>query len=223
VLPQLLEQIYASGKVEDGSGEALDAFPHALPREHTEELIRLVREEGARDTLETGMAYGISTIAIAGVHDDSKHIAIDPYQSSDWRGVGILNVQRAGLADRVRVIEERSDAALPQLVAEGVELDLALIDGSHLFDYTLVDFFHADRMLRTGGVVVFHDTWMPAVRQAASFVIENRDYQKLDAGDDAMWALRKTGEDDRAWDFHREFLRRTRRYLPSVRARITRS
>ena len=111
----------------------------------------------------------------------------------------------------MRLIEERSDAALPVLTASGTELDLALIDGMHLFDYTLVDFFHVDRMLRVGGIVLFHDTWMPAVRQAASYVVANRAYERVEAGDDDMWALRKTGEDDRAWDFHRDFLPRPSR------------
>jgi predicted O-methyltransferase YrrM len=211
VLPDLLERIYATGTVESARGEAVPAFPEALPRVHAEELARLVREEGARDTLETGMAYGISTVAIASVHPDGRHVAIDPNQHSSFGGIGMLNAERAGLAERVELIEERSDAALPRLVADGRALDLVLIDGMHLFDYTIVDFFFADRLLRDGGVVVFHDTWMPAVRQAASYVLTNRAYERLPAGDDAMWALRKTGADDRAWDLHRDFLPRASR------------
>ena len=206
MLPELLERIYATGSVEGADGQPVPAFPASLPRAHAEELVRLVRETGARSTLETGMAYGISTVAMASATGpDGRHVAIDPNQRSDFGGIGLLNAERAGVADRVRVVEARSDEALPALVAEGLELDLVLIDGMHLFDYTLVDFFHADRMLRPGGVAVFHDTWMPAVRQAVDFVLRNRAYTRLDAGDDAMWALRKTGEDDRAWDFHRDF------------------
>jgi hypothetical protein len=59
--------------------------------------------------------------------------------------------------------------------------------------------------------VVFHDTWMPAVREAVSYVLANRAYERLDFGDDAMWALRKTGGDERDWDFHRDFLPRPSR------------
>jgi predicted O-methyltransferase YrrM len=206
VLPELLEQIYASGEVHDAAGEPIAAFPTAIPREHALELARLVNEEGATRTLETGMAYGLSTVAIASASDGGRHIAIDPGQHRDFHGVGMLNAERAGVADRVELIEEPSELALPRLAADGLELDFALIDGMHLFDYALVDFFYADRMLRDSGVVVFHDTWMPAIHEAAAFVLANRAYEKLDAGDGAMWALRKTGGDDRAWDFHREFL-----------------
>jgi predicted O-methyltransferase YrrM len=210
---QLIDRIYETGKVEGPDGSPLDAFPAALPEPHARELARLVRDMGLVRTLETGMAYGLSTLAICGVHDarrEGEHIAIDPHQSSDWHGIGLLNLERAGLSDRARVIEARSDEALPRLRDEGVRIDFALIDGLHLFDSTLVDFFHADRMLDVGGVVVFHDTWMPAIAQVADFVRTNRAYEPLEAGDDAMVALRKLRHDDRAWDFHRDFNGRSR-------------
>jgi predicted O-methyltransferase YrrM len=216
---ELIERIYDTGKVEAADGTLLDAFPAALPRAHAEELARLVREHGSTRTLETGMAYGLSTLAIGAEHaarGDGSHVAIDPYQSSDWRGIGQLNVRRAGLSDRVRVIEARSDEALPRLRDEGLRIDFALIDGLHLFDATLVDFFHVDRMLDVDGVVVFHDTWMPAVARAVEFVVKNRAYERLAAGDAAMAALRKAGEDDRAWDFHADF-----ESPPSALARAT--
>jgi predicted O-methyltransferase YrrM len=209
---ELLDQIYATGKVEGAGGVVIDALPHGLPRRHAEELARLVREEGARRTLETGMSVGLSTLAICGAGAE-QHVAIDPFQSRDWHSIGVLNAERAGVADRVRLIEERSDVALPRLVEEGLELDLALLDGSHLFDFTLVDFFYVDRMLRTGGLVVFHDTWMAAVNQAVEFVRRNRSYEEVPAGDEAMTVLRRTGDDERPWDFHRDFAARRRPWL----------
>jgi predicted O-methyltransferase YrrM len=216
---ELLERIYDTGKVEAADGTQVEAFPAGLPRAHAREIERLVRDLGLTRTLETGMAYGLSTLAICSVHaerGDGSHIAIDPHQSSDWGSIGILNLRRAGLEERARVIEARSDEALPRLRDEGVRIDFALIDGLHLFDVTLVDFFHADRILDVGGVIVFHDTWMPAVAQAVGYVRANRAYEPLEAGDAAMVALRKVGEDERAWDFHRGF-------APSARAVIERA
>jgi predicted O-methyltransferase YrrM len=209
---ELIERIYETGKVEAADGTLVDAFPAALPRLHAQEIERLVRDLGLTRTLETGMAYGISTLAICSVHaerGEGSHVAIDPYQSSDWGAIGLLNLRRAGLEDRVRVIEARSDEALPRLRDEGLRIDFALIDGLHLFDATLVDFFHADRMLDAGGVVVFHDTWMPAVAQAVAYVRANRAYEPVEPVERGMAALRKLGEDDRAWDFHRDFVPRS--------------
>lgn len=203
-----MDRIYATGKVEAADGTPIDAFPAALPREHAREVERLVSEMRLTRTLETGMAYGLSTLAICGVHEargEGSHVAIDPHQSSDWGGIGVLNLERAGLSDRARVIEARSDEALPRLRDEGLRIDFALLDGLHLFDATLLDFHYADLMLDTGGVVVFHDTWMPAVAQAVAYVGANRAYERIEAGDSAMVALRKLADDDRAWDFHRDF------------------
>src|SRR4051794_32618977 len=207
----LIDRIYETGQVEAADGALIDAFPESIPEAHASEIERLVRDLGLTRTLETGMAYGLSTLTICGVHDqrgEGEHVAIDPYQSSDWGGIGILNLERAGLAGRARVIEARSDEALPRLREEGARIDFALIDGLHLFDATLVDFFHADRMLDVGGVVAFHDTWMPAVAQAVAYVEANRAYERLKAGDNAMTALRKTADDDRPWDFHEDFAAR---------------
>jgi predicted O-methyltransferase YrrM len=217
----LLERIYTTGKVEDAEGNTMDALPHGVPEAHAKELTRLVRSEGAESTLETGMAVGCSTLAIL-AGGTTRHVAIDPYQSTDWRSTGWLNVCRAGAEDRVRLIEERADAALPKLVAEGLALDLALVDGQHLFDYTLIDFFYIDRMLRTGGIAIFHDTWMPAVAQVVDYVLANRAYERVRAGDAAMAVLRRTGDDDRRFDFHRDFLGRSPRRRWAVRGRLGR-
>src|SRR3954454_7500913 len=107
----LIDQIYATGKVEAGDGTKLEAFPASLPEAHAREIARLVRSLGLTRTLETGMAYGLSTLAICAVHEargEGSHIAIDPHQSADWRGIGLLNLERAGLGARARVIEARS-------------------------------------------------------------------------------------------------------------------
>ncbi|MEA2353566.1 MAG: hypothetical protein QOJ14_1980 [Thermoleophilaceae bacterium] len=207
----LIDRIYESGKVEAADGERLDAFPESVPRFHAQEIERLVRDLALTSTLETGMAYGLSTLAICSVHEaraGGSHIAIDPYQSTGWRGIGVLNLERAGLSARARVIEARSDVALPRLRDEGLRIDFALIDGLHLFDATLVDFYLIDQLMDVGGVVVFHDTWMPAVAQAVAYVQANRAYEPVEAGDAAMSALRKQAADDRAWDFHRDFTTR---------------
>jgi predicted O-methyltransferase YrrM len=215
----LLRQIYATNSVEAADGTTVSPFPAGIPREHADEIMRLVREHGLTRTLETGMAYGISTLAIGSVHQDrgeGTHIAIDPGQDKHFKGIGRLNVERAGLADRVRVLAKRADAALPQLRDEGVRLDFGLIDGRHLFDFALLDFFYIDRMLDVGGIVVFHDTWKPAVAEVVAFVSANRAYERLPQVDHGLSVLRKLAEDDdrKGW-FHRDFRRGAQR--PTLR------
>jgi len=198
-LPPLLEQIYETGEVEDEQGEHHRARPTSIARDEAFALARCVRDHCASRTLEVGMAYGLSTLALAGAHEGA-HIAIDPFQRSDWRSIGILNVGRAGLEGRVDLIERRSDEALADLAARGERFDLAFIDGLHLFDATLVDFHFADRLLDAGGRVALHDLWMPSVRAAVDFIAANRAYEPTGEGTDNLVVLRKVAEDKRPWD-----------------------
>jgi methyltransferase family protein len=203
----VLEEIYAARRVEDPDGSLLEVFPTSIPIEHAVRLAEIVRDHGLTRTLETGMAYALSTLAIAGVHADretGRHVAVDPIQSTKWRSLGREHVRRAGLEPYVRVVEERSDEALPRMVAEGETCDFAFIDGHHLFDFVLVDFFYLDRMLDVGGVVAFHDPWIPAVGRVLEFVRRNRDYDVLEE-DDGLALLRKVGTDERDWDHHWPF------------------
>jgi predicted O-methyltransferase YrrM len=210
----LLQEIYATSSVEAADGTRVSPFPAGIPREHANEIMRLVREHGLTRTLETGMAYGISTLAIGSVHQDrgeGTHIAIDPGQDTHFKGIGRLNVERAGLEERVRVLARRADAALPQLREQGVRLDFGLIDGRHLFDFALLDFFYIDRMLDVGGIVAFHDTWKPAVAEVVEFVSANRSYERLPQVDHGLAVLRKLSDDDRKGWFHRDFRRGAQR------------
>jgi hypothetical protein len=69
-----------------------------------------------------------------------------------------------------------SHIALPRLEAAGQQIDFAFIDGAHQFDYALTDFFLVDRLLRTGGLIVFDDTWLPSIQRVCRFIIRNRNY-----------------------------------------------
>jgi len=239
MISPILEKIYSTECVEDNEGNSINVFPDATPKIVAEFLYEYIRQHKCQSTLEIGMAFGLSTVAICQVHQDrdaGSHIAIDPYQKKKkYRAIGLLNVQRAGLAERLRFVEESSVTALPKLVEEGVKLDLAFIDGNHQFDYTLLEFFYIDMLMETGGLIIFDDLWMPSIRKAVSFVLKNRAYKILpikaksnlkrrvertaarivqtqfDWESGVKWSreniciLQKQAKDKREWDFFRNF------------------
>lgn len=96
----------------------------------------------------------------------------------------------------------RSELILPRLAGDGLRRDFVFIDGSHLFDSVVVDFFYADRLLPVGGVIALHDTWMPSVRRAITFVSTNRAYEQLPATNTNLAVLRKLAVDNREWDHY---------------------
>lgn len=181
----VIEKIYKSGMVEDAEGKQF-AHGQTLVTRHTGSLLyHLIREYQPERCLEVGMAYGLSALHICqALSENGKgtHVAIDPLQDSRFKSIGLLNIERAGFRDIFSFHQQRSDDALAALVAQGASFDLAFIDGSHLFDYVIVDFLYVDRMLAKNGLIVFDDLWMPAVRKAVSFVLRNRAYELIQPG-----------------------------------------
>jgi predicted O-methyltransferase YrrM len=178
----VLKHIYEIGRVEDSEGNLIDPFPAATPLKIGMFLGETIQKYQLKNTLEIGMAYGLSSLFICQAHHDTGsgyHTAIDPTQSTMWKSIGLLNIKRAGLENKLRFLEDRSERILPQLYLQGEKIDFAFIDGNHLFDYTLVEFFYLDRILTLGGYIVFDDLWMPSVRKVVSFVLRNRSYELI--------------------------------------------
>lgn len=176
----VIKQIYLTKKVNDLDGNSYSAFPTSISYEKGKALYDIITKAGSQKTLEIGMAYGLSSLFIGQAHKDKKegkHIAIDPNQSSQWKSIGKLNINRAGLDKDFELIEKPSDIGLPELLNNGEKFDFIFIDGMHLFDYTLVDFFFADKLLAQGGYIVFDDIWMQSIRKVLLFILKNRNYQ----------------------------------------------
>jgi predicted O-methyltransferase YrrM len=122
-------------------------------------------------TLEVGCAYGLSSLhivsALAG-RPGAHHVIVDPDESTAWSGVGVTNLDRAGI-DFYELREEPSEIALPQLLMEGAEFDLAFIDGWHTFDQTLIDMYYANRLVKVGGYIIIDDANWISVSKAISY------------------------------------------------------
>jgi predicted O-methyltransferase YrrM len=154
--------------------------PSSVTPETAAVLYDFVRLMKPGRTLETGMAHGKSTLSICQAHRANGagcHIAIDPWQETKFNSRGLANIERANLKDLLRFYQAPSDEVLPQLHKQGERIDFAFIDGNHRFQYTLLDFFYIDKMLKPGGHIAFDDLWLPAVRKVVSFVLKNTPYK----------------------------------------------
>ena len=67
------------------------------------------------------------------------------------------------------MIERGSEVALPELYDKGLRVDVAIIDGVHTLDHTMIDFFYINRMLKVGGVVIIDDANWPGVNKALRY------------------------------------------------------
>jgi predicted O-methyltransferase YrrM len=174
LLHPLLEEILETGRVgiPDGGFTALHSN---ISREEAVRLARVVRKLAPRVSVEIGFAHGVSTLAI--LHalaptGQGAHHVVDPYQGK-WDYIGRGNVERAGLAPRMTFHEKFAEEVIPQLPA----IQFAFIDSSHLFDHSIAEFVMIDRKLDPGGVVGFHDLWMPSLQKVLRYILTNRNYR----------------------------------------------
>jgi predicted O-methyltransferase YrrM len=174
-LARFIDQAYVRGSVPGESSGALELAPHSVERAQGEALRDLAIAEGAQQTIEVGLALGISALFLcqAVLERGGSHVAVDPFQRDSWDGAGLRTLREAGVEDMVEVIEQDSRLALPRLVDEGRRFDLAFIDGDHRFEGVFIDLYYMTRLVRPGGVVVLDDTWMPSVRMAVGYVERN--------------------------------------------------
>src|SRR5205814_2034177 len=103
----------------------------------------------------------------------------DPHQSNEYKRAGVTAIDRAGLTGRHTLLETFDYLALPNLLAATQSVDLAFVDGWHTFDYTLLDFWYLDKMLRVGGIIGFDDCHFAAVHKVIAFINTHRQYEEV--------------------------------------------
>jgi predicted O-methyltransferase YrrM len=180
-----LQHIFTTRTVTD---EASSTHPLAsnISAAHANALYNAVLKYKPKVVIEVGMAFGISTLAIlTALHElkaGGRLVSIDPGQTLHYHGVGRANVERAGYAAYHTLMESYNYLALPELLQGNTVADFAYIDGWHTFDYTLLDFFLIDKVLKVDGVLGFNDCALPSVRKVLGFVKTHRKYREINVG-----------------------------------------
>jgi len=170
---EFIRNIYDTASVVGRSGQVHKLHSN-IDREEGQFLFSIIKNDSTiRKTLEVGCAYGLSSLHICSALRDrlgASHTIVDPFQNTQWDGVGIRNLEAAGI-DFCTLIETKSEFALPNLLEtkEG-QFDFVFIDGWHTFDHTLLDCFYATRLLRVGGVLAIDDVGFPSVKRVVDFL-----------------------------------------------------
>jgi predicted O-methyltransferase YrrM len=179
----VLEDILQSRLVRSSTG-AVRELSGEVSYEEGLWLQNLIEECEAVKTLEIGLWFGVSALFICEAianKPGARHIVMDPNQFRDCANIGLDNMKAAGYADILEFYDRSSHIVLPKLEEKGTEIDFAFLDGSHLFDYTLLEFFYIDRMLKVGGIIAFDDFNMPGVQRVCRFVSTNRSYRVVES------------------------------------------
>lgn len=142
-------------------------------------LREIVIDKRPQKTLEIGLAYGGSALAILTslkeVHQDKNflHTAIDPYQKKNWKNSALAVLETENLSERFRFIEDFSCFSLPKLVQQSEKFDLIYVDGSHLFENVFIDFYYSTLLLEKDGIILFDDCANSHVSKLMKFIKTN--------------------------------------------------
>ena len=178
---ELLARLYAEKSAVDRDGRTL-ALNSEISPAFSDALTRVVRENACRTVVEIGMAFGASSLAILeGLPEGGTLLSIDPFQQ-DYGRIGETLVHRSSRAGAHRLIELPDYLALPQILDQGLAVDLVYIDGMHTFDYVALDAFYADKLIKPGGIIAFNDCGFRSIHKYLKFFRGQRHYDELDVG-----------------------------------------
>ncbi len=131
--------------------------------------------------IEVGLAYGVSALAVAEAvvangAAEPKHVIIDAFQDH-FHDSGWNALVRAGLGSVCTLLRQRSQIALPRLLADGFHADAAFVDGSHIFHNVFVDLAVLRCLVRPGGLIILDDCDLPSVATAVRYFELNTGWQ----------------------------------------------
>ena len=185
ILRQIFEdRTLRENKINLPGDQTVSLFDSTLELEYGQILFDAVLQEKPRRVIEIGMACGISSLAMmTGLKrlGGGTLTSVDPYQLTYFRGAGAEFVKTAGLSAMHTLVVKADYLFLPQLVSEGEsgKFDFAYIDGNHTFDYTLLDAWYLDLLVRPGGILAFNDCSYQAVHRVINWLLSHRAYEEV--------------------------------------------
>ena len=212
----VIERLVKEGTaVARADGTLHDIFPVAVCAAEGEALRDWILREGATQTIEIGLGYGISALHICeglleNAYPEARHVALDPYQATRFANCGLQFLEEAGVAQIVEHHAEESQIALPRFLGEARSFHLAFVDGNHRFDGVFLDLVFLGRLVRAGGIIFVDDNQLPGVARAVSFCVSNLNWtiEEVSAADDLhRWAVLRTSAtaDTPPFDYYVEF------------------
>jgi len=177
---KILEKIFKSGRTSDLEGNER-VVNDMISIQEASVLYKMFMASAAEHSIEIGLAHGVSALVFCQAHKDlgqknGIHYAVDPNQFTEYKGAAVKAVEDAGYEKYLKVLAGPTHLELPELIKQGIKVECAFIDGWHTFDYTLIDFFLVDKILKPGGYIAFHDTYGRAKQKVINFILSHRKY-----------------------------------------------
>jgi len=187
-----IDDFYSSAFKRDCEGNV--GYRGGSPRKQECELLaRLVLQLKPETSLDWGLGDAAVCMVIALAKRElgisKRHISLDPLQHSISKDVGLIQLQQMGLLEDVDFREDRSEEFLVQAMRSNRAFDFIFVDGDHSFGGKVIDAHLAERALKPGGVIAFHDALFESTAAAISLLIRDHRYHLLDLRFEPIWQV----------------------------------
>jgi hypothetical protein len=121
------------------------------------------------------------------------------------------NIQKTfeGLETKDKTLYTKdSFLALPEMIKNDEKYNMIIINGIHLFDHALMNFFYSDKLLMDGGIIVLFDAKFDSEQKLAKYIQKNfKNYGMFpkNLGSEYCYTFVKMSEDARQWFYHEKF------------------
>ncbi len=174
-----VDKVIERGWVPSENGERLPIFGSVDPAE-AHVLGNLILESNAKTAIETGIARGISSLAIAQALKETggKLIGFDPCQDSEHQNAALALLREYSLENILDLRREPAQSGITKINSEQ-KIDFAFVDDIHNFHYRFTTFFHLDKILGVGGILAFHDLWLPSMKKLLRLIRTLENYELI--------------------------------------------
>ena len=175
----VVDEVLLRGWVRNAAGDKLPVVG-AVNVDEAHVLGNLVLENQSQRGIETGIARGISTLALtqAFAYTGGRLIGFDPCQDSEHGDSALKTLKEFSLDQVFELRREPAQTGIAKLDSE-LPVDFVFIDDVHNFQHRLVTFYLADQLLKPGGIMAFHDLWLPSMKKLLRFIQTMGSYELI--------------------------------------------
>lgn len=138
-------------------------------------------------SIEWGLGTGVSAVALGKARQtlglSGKHVALDPFQKSEWPGgQGLRCLEAFSAQDAVEFHPVTSEEYLVQARSRGESFDFVFIDGAHDVGHKLMDACLTRDVISANAIVCFHDSFFVSTSLALTFLVKECGLELVETG-----------------------------------------
>jgi predicted O-methyltransferase YrrM len=181
----IIYKLYKTYKIEDESDNEI-LFESILKQDHGLFLYNIITENKFLNILDIGYIYGSSKLFIGLAlknlelyKHNTSYTSIISDEKINKKNIWEENIKKIGY-DKLKIINQINYLALPELVKEhsNNKFDLIFIDGWNTFNYTFLEFFYANLLLKVGGCIVMNNANFENFKELNKNIKNNYEFHK---------------------------------------------